>query len=149
MEPVIIPIGSNWGGQGMLPVSQSYQYPDQRPVRENQEFADSLGPIFSMCSNMVEGEDIKMAKRWRKDHRRDPRICGYLSVTFPYRFTYQVDITGRLVLCHRFSISTSGRNPGPQAKSTGHYRVLSQEYLSASSSRPSHNTSCIQPFHFS
>jgi Family of unknown function (DUF6535) len=67
MEPVIIPIGSNWGGQGMLTVPQTYHYPKRHPDGEIQEFADSSGPIFSMYSHMVEGEDSKMAKRWQKD----------------------------------------------------------------------------------
>jgi hypothetical protein len=54
-------------GEGMLPVPRSCQYPNQRQGTENQKFADSSGPIFSTYSNMVEGEDIKMAKRWQKD----------------------------------------------------------------------------------
>jgi hypothetical protein len=48
-------------------VPRSYQYPNQHQVKENQEFADSSGPLFVMYGNIVEEEDNKMAERWQKD----------------------------------------------------------------------------------
>jgi hypothetical protein len=50
-----------------VPVPQSYQYLNHRQVQQFQESVDSSGPLFSMYSNMAEGEDVKMAKRWQKD----------------------------------------------------------------------------------
>jgi hypothetical protein len=48
-------------------VPRPYQYPNQHQVMENQEFADSSGPLFFMYRRITETEDNTMAVRWQKD----------------------------------------------------------------------------------
>jgi hypothetical protein len=80
-----------------------------------------------MYLEKAEIEDIKMAEGWQTD--AIPIIIFVrTSIDFSYRFTYQLTLIDRFVLCRNGPI-TCRDSPRAQAKPAGNYQLLPREYL--------------------
>ena len=135
-----------YGTCHLVMLSQTYIVDDRReqpqaaPIPpllplEEPNFGDSSGTLFSMYSRIAEEEDARMAERWQKDA---DGILIFVSSHITIHITTCLDwnFVGRFILCccRRIACYVC---PGPEAKLSGHLRILSREHLSGSRRRQS------------
>lgn len=108
------------------------------------DYGDGSWPLFSMYSRVTADEDNNVARRWQKDSQG---IMLFVSPCECLQTTQRVNLktTDWFILCHRRGIACSN-DPGPQAKPSGHHRILSPEHLPALR-RQLQRISGILPFH--
>ena len=95
---------------------------------EYHKFNDSSGPLFSMYSEIAEGEDNKMVKQWQKDSE------GILTFVRPHVVIHSFSLLNWVTI-DRFPFCCCCRaachvRSGPEAKLSGHFRILPREHLS-------------------
>jgi hypothetical protein len=112
------------GGDSHRDHPQSTQ---NRPLQGESNFGDSSGPLFSIYSKAAKEEDNKMVERWQKDADGilifvSPRVGIHAGLCI------NGNIIDRFILrCSRY---TPRRNhPGPEAKQSGYFGILSWEHL--------------------
>ena len=107
-----------------------------QPLLEESNFGDSSGPLFSIYSKAAEDEDNKMVDRWQKDA---DGILFFVSPRVGIRLSFHINrntIDWSILRCSRCPPCCD--SPGPEAKQSGHFRILPWQHLSGSC-RPERN----------
>jgi hypothetical protein len=113
--------------------------------QRGSNFGDSSGPLFSLYSKIAEEQDNKMTHRWKKDA---DGILIFVSdcIITDTAICMNCNTIDRSIFCLR-RCATFGVRPGPQAKLSRYFRVLSREHLSGSCRLKRRCISYIYPFH--
>ena len=101
-----------------------------QPLQGKSNFGDSSGRLFSMYSKAAEDEDNKLVERWQKD------ADGILIFVSPHVGIHRSlhinwNTIDRSILC-RSRCPSCRDSPGPEAKQSGHLRILPWQHLSGS-----------------
>ena len=118
------------------------QSPLNQSLQGESYFGDSSGPFFSIYSKAADVEDKKMVDRWQKD--ADGILFFVRSrVGIHISFCINWNTIDWSILCCGSPAPFHNR-PGPEAKQSGYFSILSREHL-WDSHRPECNTR-IHPF---
>ena len=113
--------------ESALELEESVASASSKESRKESEFRDSAWPLYSIFSNIAEGEINRMVERCQRDTDGTLIfVSSHLSPQVTPRINWNVE---RFILCHRRCIAF-GLNPRPQAKFARYLRILPKEHIS-------------------